>query len=218
LQVCRTDNKDKDESSTIMNTFDAIKERRSVKHYNPNHKITDEEINQLLSLAVLSPTSFNIQNWRFVVVKNLQTRKEICSAAWDQAQITNASLLLVICADLKSWKDNPAQYWKNAPKETQDFLVPAIGPFYEGKEQLQRDEAMRSCGIAAQTIMLAAKSMGYDSNPMIGFDPQKVAEIINLPKDHVISMLMAIGKQTKPAMPRGGQLPLDNVVFTNKFS
>jgi len=218
LQVCRTDNNDEDKSLTVMNTFDAIKERRSVKHYDPNHKLTDEEINQLLSLAILSPTSFNIQNWRFVVVKNLQTKKEIRSAAWDQVQITDASLLIVICADLKSWKDNPAQYWKNAPKEAQDFLVPAIGPFYEGKEQLQRDEAMRSCGIVAQTIMLTVKSMGYDSNPMIGFDPQKVAEIINLPKDHVISMLMVIGKQTKPAMPRGGQLPLDNVVFTDKFS
>ena len=201
-----------------MDTFDAIKERRSVKHYDPNHKLTDEEVNQLLSLAVLSPTSFNIQNWRFVVVKDSEVRKQIRAAAWDQAQVTDSSLLIVICADLKSWKENPAQYWKNAPKEAQDFLVPAIGPFYEEKEQLQRDEAMRSCGIAAQTIMLAAKSMGYDSNPMIGFDPQKVAEIINLPKDHVISMLMAIGKQTKPAMPRGGQLPLDNVTFTDKFS
>ena len=202
----------------MMNTFDAIKERRSVKHYDPNHKLTDEEINQVLSLAVLSPTSFNIQNWRFVLVKNPKIRKEIRSAALDQAQITDASLLLVICADLKSWMKNPAQYWKNAPKEAQDFLVPAIGPFYEGNEQLQRDEAMRSCGIAAQTIMLTAKSMGYDSNPMIGFDPQKVADIINLPKDHVISMLMVIGKQTKPAMPRGGQLSLDNVIFTDKFS
>ena len=200
-----------------MDTFDAIKERRSVKHYDPNHKLTDEEVNQLLSLAVLSPTSFNIQNWRFVVVKDSEVRKQIRAAAWDQAQVTDSSLLIVICADLKSWKDNPAQYWKNAPKEAQDFLVPAIEPFYEGKEQLQRDEAMRSCGIAAQTIMLAAKSIGYDSNPMIGFDPQKVAEIINLPKDHVISMLMVIGKQTNPAMPRGGQLPLDNVVFTDKF-
>ena len=201
-----------------MDTFDAIKERRSVKHYDPDHRLTDDEVNQLLSLAVLSPTSFNIQNWRFVIVKDSEVRKQIRAAAWDQAQVTESSLLLVICADLKSWKDNPAQYWKNAPKEAQDFLVPAIGPFYEGKEQLQRDEAMRSCGIAAQTIMLAAKSMGYDSNPMIGFDPQKVAEIINLPKDHVISMLMVIGKQTKPAMPRGGQLPLDNVTFTDKFS
>ena len=201
----------------IMNTFDAIRERRSVKHYDSNHKLSDEEIEQLMSLAVLSPTSFNIQNWRFVLVKNPEIRKKIRSAAWDQAQVTDASLLLVICADLKSWKKNPEQYWKNAPKEAQDFLVPAMGPFYEGKDQLQRDEAMRSCGIAAQTLMLTAKSMGYDSNPMIGFDPEKVAEIINLPDDHVISMIMVIGKQIQPAMPRGGQLPLSDVVFADSF-
>ena len=201
-----------------MDTFDAIKERRSVKHYDVNHKLTDEEVNQLLSLAVLSPTSFNIQNWRFVIVKDSEVRKQIRAAAWDQAQVTDSSLLIVICADLKAWKDNPGQYWKNAPIEAQEFLVPAMSPFYEGKDELQRDEAMRSCGIASQTIMLAAKSMGYDSNPMIGFDPDKVAEIIKLPKDHVISMLMVIGKQTQPAMPRGGQLPLDKVVFTDRFS
>ncbi len=206
------------ESMQVMNTFDAIKERRSVKYYDPNHKFSDEEIEKLMSLAVLSPTSYNMQNWRFVLVKDPEIRKKIRSAAWDQAQVTDSSLFLVICADLKSWKKNPEQYWKNAPKEAQDFLVPAMGPFYEGKEQLQRDEAMRSCGIAAQTLMLTAKSMGYDSNPMIGFDPQKIAEIINLPNDHVISMMMAIGKQIKPAMPRGGQLPLSDIVFIDRFS
>ena len=201
-----------------MDTFDAVKERRSVKHYDQNHKLSDEEIEKLMSLAVLSPTSFNIQNWRFVMVQDPEIRQEIRSASWDQAQVTDASLLLVICADLKSWKKNPSQYWKDAPKEAQDFLVPAMGEFYEGKEQLQRDEAMRSCGIVAQTLMLVAKSMGYDSNPMIGFDPQKVAEIIDLPDEHVISMLMVIGKQTKPAMSRGGQLPLSDIVFTDRFS
>ena len=76
---------------------------------------------------------------------------------------------------------------------------------------------MRSCGIAAQTIMLAAKSMGYDSSWMIGFDPQKISKIINLPEDHVISMFMVIGKQTKPAMQREGQFPLNKVVFTDRF-
>lgn len=201
-----------------MNTFDAIKERRSIKHYDPNHKFSDEEINQLMELAILSPTSFNIQNWRFVIVKDPEIRKQIRSVSWDQAQVTDSSLLLVLCADLKSWKKNPEQYWKNAPKEARDFLVPAIAEFYEGKEQLQRDEAMRSCGIAAQTLMLIAKSMGYDSNPMIGFDPQKVSDIINLPEEHVISMMLVIGKQAKPAMPRGGQLPLDDVVLIDKFS
>ena len=201
-----------------MDTFDAIKERRSVKHYDINHKLTDDEINQLMSSAVLSPTSFNIQNWRFVLVKDSEVRKQIRAAAWDQDHVTDSSLLIVVCADLKAWKDNPEQYWVNAPKEAQDFLVPAMGPFYEGKDELQRDEAMRSCGIAAQTIMLAAKSMGYDSNPMIGFDQDKVAEIVKLPENHVISMMIVIGKQTQPAMPRGGQLPLNKVIFTDRFS
>ena len=201
-----------------MNTFDIMYQRRSVKHYDANHKITEEEINHLMSLAVLSPTSFNMQNWRFVLVKDSKVRKQIRAAAWDQAQVTDSSLLIVVCTDLRAWKNEPGQYWIDAPKEVQDFLVSAMSPFYEGKDQLQRDEAMRSCGIAAQTIMLAAKSMGYDSNPMIGVDPDKVAEIIKLPDEHIITMLIAVGKQTKPAMPHGGQLPLDQVVFTDRFS
>ena len=76
---------------------------------------------------------------------------------------------------------------------------------------------MRSSGIAAQTLMLAAKGMGYDSCPMDGFDFEKVAEIINLPEDHVIAMFVAIGKATSPANPRGGQLPLDDIVIKNRF-
>ncbi len=200
-----------------MDTFDAIEQRRSIKHFDKNHKLSESEIEKLLSLAILSPTSYNIQNWRFVLVKDSETRKKIRSATWDQAQVTDSSLLLILCADLKSWKKQPERYWKTAPKEIQDMFVKMIGDFYDGKEQLQRDEAMRSCGIAAQTLMLTAKAMGYDSGAMIGFDPQKVAEIINLPEDHVIGLMVVVGKQVKPASPRGGQLPLSDIVFTDRF-
>jgi len=200
-----------------MDTFDAIEQRRSIKHFDTNHKLSESEIEKLLSLTLLSPTSYNIQNWRFVVVKDTEIRKKIREVGMDQAQITDASLLLILCADLKSWKKQPERYWRNAPKEIQDMFVKMIGNFYDGKEQLQRDEGMRSCGIAAQTLMLTAKAMGYDSGAMIGFDPQKVAEIINLPEDHVIGLMVVIGKQIKPAMPRGGQLPLDDVIFTDSF-
>ncbi|MFQ5428579.1 MAG: nitroreductase family protein, partial [Thermodesulfobacteriota bacterium] len=88
---------------------------------------------------------------------------------------------------------------------------------YRGKDQVQRDEAMRSCGIAAQTLMLTAKSMGYDSCPMDGFDFEKVGKLINLPADHVVAMFVAIGKATKEAWPRAGQLPLKEVVIKDKF-
>jgi len=76
---------------------------------------------------------------------------------------------------------------------------------------------MRSCGIAAQTLMLAAKMMGYDSCPMDGFDFEKVAQLIKLPEDHVITMFVAIGKATKEAWPRAGQLAMSEVVINDRF-
>ncbi|MBP0001065.1 MAG: nitroreductase family protein [Cyanobacteria bacterium SID2] len=201
-----------------MHTLDAIQARRSVKHYDPNHEMSQEEIDKLLSLAMLSPTAFNIQNWRFVVVRDRELRQKIREVAWDQAQVTEASLLIVLCADLKSWQKQPERYWRNAPQEVQDFLVPAILQYYDGLETVQRDEAMRSCGIAAQTIMLAAKAMGYDSCPMDGFDFEKVAELIHLPENHSIAMFVVVGKAVREARPRGGQLPMDEVVVIDRFS
>ena len=200
-----------------MRVEDAIRTRRAVKQYDSNHKMTDEEVNKLLSLAVLSPTAFNIQNWRFVVVTDPELRKQIREVAWDQSQVTDTSLFIVLCADLESWEKQPDRYWINAPKEVQEFMLPAIDAYYRGKKQVQRDEAMRSCGIAAQTLMLTAKAMGYESCPMDGFDFEKVGQLINLPDNHVIAMFVAIGKGIKKVWPRPGQLTLDEVVIKNSF-
>jgi nitroreductase len=200
-----------------MDLFEAVQQRRSVKHYDPSYQMSDAEIQTLLEQTLLSPTSFNIQNWRFVVVQDPDLQKQLRAAAWDQAQVTDASIVIILCADLKSWQKNPERYWRNAPEETQQMIVPMIQSFYDGKEQLQRDEAMRSCGIAGQTMMLTAKAMGYDSCPMIGFDPEKVAEIIHLPADHVIGFMIAVGKAVQPARSRGGQLDLSEVVIHNQF-
>jgi nitroreductase len=201
-----------------MKTADAIRARRAIKHFDADHEMTEAEVNELLSLAVLAPTAFNIQNWRFVVVTDQALRKQIREVAWDQSQVTDTSLFIILCADLRSWEKQPERYWVNAPKEVIEFMIPAIDEYYRGKDQVQRDEAMRSCGIVAQTLMLAAKSMGYDSCPMDGFDYEKVGELIHLPDDHVIAMFVAIGKGTKEAWPLPGQLSLDEVVIKNSFA
>lgn len=200
-----------------MDTLAAIYQRRAVKHYDPRHQMTEEEIQKLMEAAIQSPTSFNIQNWRFVLVRDPQLRQEIRAAANDQAQVTDASLLIVLTADLKAWEKSPETYWRDAPPEVATILVNWMGPFYRGKEQLQRDEAMRSVGLAGQTIMLAAKAMGYDSCPMIGFDQDQVAQLINLPADHVIGFMIAVGKATKPAWAKPGQLPLAQVLVHDRF-
>ncbi len=90
-----------------MKTLDAIRSRRSVKHYDASHNMSEEEVNELLSLAILSPTAFNIQNWRFVTVADPELRKQIREVAWDQSQVTDTSLFIIMCADLKSWEKQP---------------------------------------------------------------------------------------------------------------
>jgi nitroreductase len=200
-----------------MDTYQAIAERRSVKHYDSHHVMPEEDLSKLMDLALLSPTSFNIQNWRFVAVTDQTIQDEMKAASWGQAQVSDASLVVLLCADLKAHSKDPDRYWKNAPEAVQQMLVPMIGKFYDNNEALQRDEALRSIGIASQTLMLAAKAMGYDSCPMIGFDPQKIGEIIKLPEDHMIGMMITIGKALQPANERGGQLDKSEVVFRNHF-
>jgi nitroreductase len=201
-----------------MDTFEAINTRRSIRHFDPSHRFTPAELDQLVTLAMQTPSSFNIQHWRLVNVTDPALRQQIRAAAWDQAQVTEASLLFVITADVKAWAKNPARYFRNAPKEASDMLVPMIGPFYEGKEQLQRDEALRSVGFVAQTLMLAARAMGYDSSPMIGYDPEAVAKLIKLPDDHLVGMLLDIGKATKPAFAKPGYIEKSEMLIENRFA
>lgn len=200
-----------------MDIKQAIVERRSVKHFDTTHEMTEAEIQELMQCAILSPTAFNIQHWRFVHVKNKEKRQQIQDASWGQAQVSEASVLLVICADLNAWEKQPERYFKDAPIEAQGILLPAIEGYYTNHHQAQRDECLRSTSIAAMNIMLMAKGMGYDSCPMDGFDFDKVAKIINLPHDHIVTMMITIGKKRLDARPRSGQLALNEVFFTDSF-
>ena len=201
-----------------MQVKEAVRARRAVKWYDAEHKMPEETFRSLMEQAILSPTAFNIQNWRFVRVTDPAQRQAIRAAAWDQAQITDASELLVLCFDNKAWEREPQRYWRDSPQEVQDFLLPAIDAYYRDKPQVERDEGMRSCGLVGQTIMLLAQELGYQSCPMDGFDFDAVAEIINLPADHTIAFMIAIGKGTKDAWPRPGQLDLDEVMVSDRFA
>jgi len=200
-----------------MDTFDAIKTRRAIKKFDSTYKMSPEDIKSLQELTVLSPTSYNQQNWRFVYVTDQMVKDKISKAARDQAQPKNGSLVIVLCGNLNAWKEEPLRYWRNNTAEKQELVKNSLARKYENHPENRRDEAMRSCGFAAQTIMLAARQMGLDSCPMVGFEYDELAEIINLPKDHMIVMMVVVGKRLEDAAERGGQLPLDEVFFENSF-
>jgi nitroreductase len=200
-----------------MNVSTAIQERRAEKMFDPSFTISEQQVTELLDKAMLSPTAFNIQNWRIVNVKDPALRQKIREVAWNQDKVTDASLLFVICADLNAWAKEPARYWADAPQMYQDMLIPAIDAYYRDKPQVQRDEAMRSCGIIAMSIMLLAQEQGWHSCPMDGFDFDAVGKLINLPEDYAVSMMISIGKRTQESFPRVGKIPLSEVLIENIF-
>jgi nitroreductase len=174
-------------------------------------------VKKLMEAVLKTPTSFNIQNYRFVVIRDKQVQQALKEASWNQAQVLDASMVVLLCADLKAPVDNPKRYWYQAPTEVAEALSGMTLQFYDGKEDLQHDEALRSIGMAAQTLMLAAKAMGYDTCPMIGFQPETVEKIIKLPKDYLLGMMIVVGKGTQPARERSGPLDYNELVFENSF-
>ena len=189
-----------------------VHERRSIKHFDPTHQMQKSEINELFKTTLLSPTAFNIQHWRFDVIENKDLREQIKKISFNQSQVTDASLLVVISGDQDAWEKNPKKYWKNADGDVQRMMETMIHNFYTNKKEMQRDEVMRSCSMAAMTMMLCAKNMGYDSCPMDGFDFPELSKLLNFPKNQIPVMFVAIGKKMQDAWPRGGQLSLSQVV------
>jgi len=89
--------------------------------------------------------------------------------------------------------------------------------FYEGQEQLQRDEAIRSATFFAHTMMLGARAMGYESCPLIGHDPDEVAKIVKIPENHLIAMMLVIGKGIKEPWPEPGYIDQSEFYFDDSF-
>jgi nitroreductase len=199
-----------------MNVTDAIRARRSVKYFDPEHRLTEEELYHLFSYTLLTPTSFNMQNWHFVVVTDRQVQGEICAAGWNQAQLRDASATVVLVGNHEGYQ-NLDRTLRKAPDKVKEMFTGMIPGFYSKNEQLKRDESIRSIGLAAQTMMLMATDMGYDSCPMIGFDAKKVDQIVGLPEGHETLMIVTIGKGIKPAQARMGLLNFEEVVSIDSF-
>ena len=118
----------------------------------------------------------------------------------------------MLCAKVNTWEVDAKRVWDGAP-EVQDIMVGAIDQYYRDRPQTQRDEVMRSAGIFAQTLMLLAQEHGLDSCPMDGFDFDAMAKLINLPEDHVVCLMIAVGKSASEPYPRVGKLPYDDVII-----
>ncbi len=185
--------------------------RRSIKKYDPRHVITDAELKAIFERVILSPSSFNLQHGRFIVIRDKAVKAQLRKAAHDQEQVETASAVVVVAAKLTAYKDSTLIY-ADVPESVRKSIVPMINEFYANDPQMQRDEAIRSASLAAMTLMYAAYDLGYASGPLIGFDQIAVGNLIALDDEHIPVMLVVIGKETGEVRPRGPRHPVAEVV------
>lgn len=186
--------------------------RHSVRIYEPGLEIGDRDLKQIFDTVVLGPSSFNIQHWKFVVVRDQARKTELRGFAFGQAQVEAAAAVVLVCGCLNAYED-ASRIYADADAAAREKYVPMIEGAYKDQPALQREEAVRSGSLAAMSLMYAAKAIGWDSGPMIGFDGAKVGAMLQLDSNTVPVMMIVLGKALGGVQPqRGYRRPVEEVV------
>ncbi|MGX1263237.1 putative NAD(P)H nitroreductase [Rossellomorea marisflavi] len=196
-----------------------MKERRSASNFLPDYPIQTSELNEIFELVKLSPSAFNLQHTRYIVVTDERVKVELQGVAMGQHKVRSASAVVLLLGDKKAYQSAEEIYrglkmLKIVNEEEFSGMVENTTSFYEGKGSgFQRDEAIRNASLSSMVFMLAAKEKGWDTCPMIGFDPEKVKEILNIDDQYEVVMMISVGKEKRESRkPRGYRKPVSEFV------
>lgn len=191
-----------------MDIIQAIKERRSVNFFEPDTPIPDQTLRELLEVANLSPSSFNLQPWKVIVVRDPAKKKVLRQCAMNQPKVEEASAVLIMIADPKGVEENVERVldsWQDLgfiKPEMRDTYVDMIKTLYGEKDSLKRKIfAAKNTALFAMNLMIAAKGLGLDTHPMDGFDEDCIKKEFNIPADKIIPMIIAVGKLKRGITP-----------------
>lgn len=202
-----------------MSTFtDLVQARRSAMNFVEGIHIPRKELEEMFALTRLAPSAYNLQHTRYTVISDPAWKEEIRAAANGQYKIHSASAVIAVLGDMNAYLQAPDIYaglkLLGAMSEEQyDDQIRSIRDAYEGNSAFQRDEAIRNASLSAMQFMLIAKDRGWDTCPMIGFDPVALAAALDLPEHLVPVMLITIGKDNQRKIrPRGYRKPVHEFV------
>jgi nitroreductase len=197
--------------------IECILSRRATKYYDPAVTLSDDQIRELVRIGTSAPTSFHMQNWRFIAIRSPEAKARLRPIAWNQPPITDAAVTFIVCGQLADSSVIPERL---APvveagimpeNIVPDWEIPARGLYFD-HPQRQRDEAVRTGAIGATAMIYAARSLGLGSTPMIGFDAEAVAREFALAEDEVPVMLLSVGAERPGNWPQKPRRPLADVL------
>lgn len=194
-----------------MDVIDGIKSRRSINFFEPDLPMTEEKLRELIEVANLAPSSFNLQPWKVVVVRNPERKNALRKCAMNQAKVTEASAVLIMVADPEGLEKNEKKvldswqglgYMKPEMRSTYSDMMKSL---YGEKDSLKRRFfAVKNTSLFSMNLMLAAKGLGLETHPMDGFDEDCIKKEFHLPESCLIPMIIAVGaiKKGTNLLPR----------------
>ncbi|MFF2480848.1 nitroreductase family protein [Paenibacillus sp. NPDC058071] len=207
-------------TSVNQSFLDVLQSRRSVRHYDPSFVISQEEIQEILELATKSPSSSNTQSWRFLVVTDPELKKQLQPIANNQQQVADASALIILLGDLEMYNkvEKINQLAVDAGYMPEDFAKQFTENSIKLYTSLPRERlhevAVFDSGLVAMQIMLIAKSKGYDTVPMGGYNRIQLKQFFNLPDHLEPTIILPIGKAATEGR-QTARLPIADVTFWN---
>lgn len=204
--------------TTLTNTvIDCILSRSAAKYYDPAATLSDAQIRELVRIGTSAPTSFHLQNWRFIAVRTPEAKARLKPIAWNQPAITEAAVTFIVCGQLVETAVIPQRL---APLVESGIMPAAMVPeweiparnLYMAYPERRRDEAVRTATFGAAAIIYAARSLGLGSTPMIGFDAEAVHREFGLAEDEVPVMLLSVGAERPGNWPQKPRRPVTEVL------
>ena len=206
------------DASTMTNaTIECILSRSAAKYYDPAATLSDDQIRELVRIGTTAPTSFHLQNWRFIAVRTREAKARLHPIAWQQPAITEAAVTFIVCGQLADSSVIPQRL---APLVAAGIMPASMVPeweipardLYMEYPRRQRDEAVRTATFGAAVMVYAARSLGLGSTPMIGFDAEAVHHEFGLAEDEVPVMLLSIGAERPGNWPQKPRRPVADVL------
>jgi len=191
--------------------------RSTAKYYDTSATLSDEQIRELVQIGTTAPTSFHLQNWRFIAVRTPEAKERLRPIAWNQPAITEAAVTFIVIGQLVDTSVIPARL---EPLVKAGVMPESMVPewelpardLYMAYPQRRRDEAIRTATFGAAAIIYAARSLGYGSTPMIGFDFDAVAAEFGLAEDEIPAMLLSVGPERSGNWKQKPRRPIEEVL------
>jgi len=199
-----------------------LRDRRATPSFDGS-PISDADLEKILSAGLQAPSSYNLQPWRFVVVRSEEGKRRLRGACYNQGKVEEASAVIVTCGDADGWRNGDLDEMLRLGREggmSESYAEQAkvTIPYYLGNHPNMPLWLNRQAMLAFTHMMLMAESLGYDTAPMEGFDEQKIKESLKLPLSYSVVALLALGKLKGTDKYRGGRFSMARTVFDEEYA